>query len=178
MACVHGGRGIGYALPFTLGYGLGKHTLGGYALCLCMQRPIVKPSTVRCPLPGCIEIGWGGHPTQEVCPHMSDSKCPICGQRFRPSAGHCTGGIQGGCCSSFAAGSDFDAHRVGTHDDGQRRCLTHEERFSAGWEVDTPLPPPSDSVPTAYWISPHTLRSRARMAERADSLRGASPVIP
>lgn len=109
---------------------------------------------------------------------MSDSKCPHCGQRYRPSAGHCTGGPFEGCCSSFAAGSDFDAHRVGPHEGGQRRCLSVEERFEAGWQVDTPLPHPEDDVPTALWVSPHTLRSRERMASRVDLVRGASPVIP
>lgn len=84
----------------------------------------------------------------------------------------------GGCCSSFAAGSDFDEHRVGDHAEGTRRCLTVEERFELGWEVDTPLPKPEDDVPTALWVSPHTLRSRARMAERVDLVRGDSPVIP
>lgn len=109
---------------------------------------------------------------------MSEFECPRCGQTYRPSAGHCMGGAYGGCCSSFAAGGDFDAHRVGEHENGQRRCLTVPERLDKGWTTDTPYPAGDPRAETRLWVSPHTLRSRERMAARVDDLRGASPVIP
>lgn len=101
---------------------------------------------------------------------MSGLKCDICGQNYRPVAGHCRGGRWGGCCTSFAAGVDFDAHRTGAYEGGARRCLSREEMRAAGWVVeDTPSGYPAEGAAEAagvYWASPKTVKSRQRMARR------------
>lgn len=70
--------------------------------------------------------------------------CTLCGQRFKPSIGHCSGKPWGGCCSSFDTERTADAHRIGEYDDGSRRCMTVEERHAKGWY----------QTEEGYWRSP------------------------
>ena len=80
---------------------------------------------------------------------MSANQCGLCGQAFRATAGHHTGGRFGGCCRSFRGSRDFDLHRAGEHQDGSRRCLTDAELLAGGWvKVDDILP--------GLWASPET----------------------
>lgn len=76
--------------------------------------------------------------------------CSICGQRFLPTVGHCSGGRWGGCCRSFRSGRDGDDHRIGDFNDGSRRCMTDDELRERGWVQE----------PDGYWISARTIRKR------------------
>jgi hypothetical protein len=83
--------------------------------------------------------------------------CGICGATFRPRVGHCTGGRFGGCCRSFTNAADADAHRVGNHDDGTRRCMTDSELHMSGYTDEG----------GRMWSGPRAARNRARFAERS-----------
>lgn len=69
---------------------------------------------------------------------MPANTCQICAATFRPTAGHCTGGVFGGCCRSFASTGGFDRHRrFGVKGDWETRyCAPDAVLLAEGWARD------------------------------------------
>lgn len=79
---------------------------------------------------------------------MAALVCTDCGQVYKAIAGHCRGGRWGGCCRSFYANRDFDAHRSGAFTPAARRCLSDTELGDRGWQHLG-----------VFWASPGTVRA-------------------
>lgn len=95
---------------------------------------------------------------------MSVLTCGDCGSRYRPTVGHCRGGVYDGCCSSFGDMLSADRHRVGSLSDGTRRCLTVAERLGAGWVQDE----------HGVWSHPRAAAAAARVRGGCGIQQGAT----